>query len=271
MDPADVKRVFNVVLEKLEVLTTRIEASETAFERERPRFREAAELLRGQQEELFADVRRQETELSASVSARLSELNSNIETVKAAAEEARALVQNVQTAALAATHKALSEQRAEFDTHLEQQRAAFAEERAMMQGAIDASVRDAVQHLLREAVAPLVPDLSGLSCAQAKAVGVTALQASRDYSLPEMRKAGYTCLEARVARFSLREIKAAGYTLQEAKAAGYTVQEAKAAGYTAQEIKTAGYTVQEAKAAGFSAQEIKTAGYWRYPDLRATS
>ena len=95
---------------------------------------------------------------------------------------------------------------------------------------------------------------------------------TKQYSLLEVREAGYTCEDARVAGYTCGEAKVAGYSLpemhlvagysgSEAKAAGYSYSEAKAAGYSSKEMKVGGYSCSEAKAAGYSLKEMQAAGY----------
>lgn len=65
-----------------------------------------------------------------------------------------------------------------------------------------------------------------------------------------LKEAGYSCSEAKKARFAPKLLRAAGYTCIDARAAGYT-----------KELKLAGYTPTEARAAGSSCEEAKEAGY----------
>ena len=75
-----------------------------------------------------------------------------------------------------------------------------------------------------------------------------------------MKRAGYTCVEAKQTGYTCAEAKRAGY-IEGLKAAGYTCAEAKRAGYTCAEAKQAGYTCAEAKAGGFMPIECVQAGF----------
>lgn len=111
----------------------------------------------------------------------------------------------------------------------------------------------------------------GLSCAELKERGITAHHCRTAgagvtqllrlgfpmgelvhvYTLHELKRAGHTVLDLSP-YFSDAELKAAGYSAGEMRLAGRTVQQLLRLGYNENHIRTAGYSVNELVQAGLS-------------------
>ena len=104
----------------------------------------------------------------------------------------------------------------------------------------------------------------------ARSCGYNLLELKAAGYVEGLKKAGFTCVEAKTAGFLTSEAARAGYGADEAKAARFfkTIEEAKEAGYVEglkaggfSGLKQAGFTLAEAKRAGFTLTEARKEGY----------
>ena len=122
-------------------------------------------------------------------------------------------------------------------------------------------------------------------CTKLRLAGFSIEELKEEFTVGQLRLAGFSPMEITNAGFTLEmiklsntttvvELKAAGYTATEMRrahytalqmiGANYTVPEMKLAGYTAAQLRYAKYPVAELVAAGFTAVELKRSGCSAY-------
>jgi ribosomal protein L13E len=103
-----------------------------------------------------------------------------------------------------------------------------------------------------------------------KAVSLTELK--KDFTVDDLKKAGFTAKDLKEKGFTLDEVRKAGFTAKElyAEGEGFTVEQLKDAGFTLKELKEEGFTVAQlvdgtdpTSGKDFLLEELKNAGFTR--------
>ena len=125
-----------------------------------------------------------------------------------------------------------------------------------------------LQDIISDRLSLTLPRLSLPADAQLKAAGFTALELKvAKFRAAELRSVGFQAHDLHEARFKAADLKMAGFTVQELKQVHYTASEMREVGYSAAALKAARYSAAELKDAGFTLLQLKQARF-KASDMR---